>query len=99
MVDFILAHSFFHRPPPRSTGREDFGGGFVAALLVQFARHRHWGNLRRIVLQLPLHYALWLRDVARGDRRDEGRLWWAAASGAVAGVGFYLRHRHAPPVA
>jgi anhydro-N-acetylmuramic acid kinase len=38
VVDFILGHSFFRRPPPRSTGREDFGGGFVAALLMQFSR-------------------------------------------------------------
>jgi len=38
VVDFILDHSFFRRPPPRSTGREDFGAGFVAALLVQFGK-------------------------------------------------------------
>jgi anhydro-N-acetylmuramic acid kinase len=38
VVEFILGHSFFRRPPPRSTGREDFGAGFVAALLVQFGR-------------------------------------------------------------
>lgn len=36
-VDFILDHPFFARPMPRSTGREDFGGGFVAALLMRFA--------------------------------------------------------------
>jgi len=72
--------------------------GHVAALLVQFARHRHWGNLRRIVLQLPFFYAVWLRDVVR-RRKVEGPLWWAAVSGTVAGVGFYLRHRNTPPVA
>ena len=37
-VDFILDHPFFTRPSPRSTGREDFGAGFVAALLMRFAR-------------------------------------------------------------
>lgn len=36
VVDFILDHPFFRRAAPRSTGREDFGGGFVAALLVRF---------------------------------------------------------------
>ncbi|MBX7081138.1 MAG: anhydro-N-acetylmuramic acid kinase [Nannocystaceae bacterium] len=35
-VDFILDHPFFARPSPRSTGREDFGAGFVAGLLVRF---------------------------------------------------------------
>jgi anhydro-N-acetylmuramic acid kinase len=38
VVDFILGHPFFRRPPPRSTGREDFGAGFVAGLLMQFGR-------------------------------------------------------------
>jgi anhydro-N-acetylmuramic acid kinase len=38
VVDFILDHPFFRRPPPRSTGREDFGAGFVAGLLMQFGR-------------------------------------------------------------
>jgi anhydro-N-acetylmuramic acid kinase len=38
VVDFILGHTFFRRPPPRSTGREDFGAGFVAGLLMQFGR-------------------------------------------------------------
>ena len=67
--------------------------GHVAALLVQFARYRHWGNLRRIALQLPIFYALWLRDLLRRRRRDEAALWWAAVSGAIAGIGFYVRHR------
>jgi anhydro-N-acetylmuramic acid kinase len=35
-VDWILAHPFFSRPLPRSTGREDFGAATVAALLERF---------------------------------------------------------------
>ena len=73
--------------------------GHVAALLVQFARYRHWGNLRRILFQLPVFYALWLREVARPEGRPERALWRAAASGGLAGIAFYVRHRHAPPVA
>jgi GT2 family glycosyltransferase len=73
--------------------------GHVTALLVQFARYRHWGNLRRMALQLPLYYALWLRDVAHRDARREASLWWAAVSGALAGIAFYLRRRSAPPLA
>lgn len=37
VTGFILDHPFFRRPAPRSTGREDFGAGFVAALLMRFA--------------------------------------------------------------
>jgi GT2 family glycosyltransferase len=73
--------------------------GHVAALLVQFARYRHWGNVRRIVLQLPFFYAVWLRDVVRRGWQVEGPPWWAAVSGSLSGIVFYLRHRKVPPVA
>lgn len=36
VVEAILAHPFFSRPVPRSTGREDFGAATVAALLDRF---------------------------------------------------------------
>ncbi|QJE73261.1 glycosyltransferase [Aerophototrophica crusticola] len=50
--------------------------GHVAALLVQFARHRHWGNVRRIGLSLPAHYVkLSARTLLRrGDRRRNALL-------------------------
>lgn len=70
--------------------------GHVVALLVQFARYRHWGNIRRIALQLPLHFAFWLRDVLQRRSRGEGGLWWAALSGALAGIAYYARHRSTP---
>jgi GT2 family glycosyltransferase len=87
----------FHRADAGDLERQWYAymRGHVAALLVQFARHRHAGNLRRILLQLPIFYSLWLRDVLGADRRAERALWWAAVSGAVAGVGFYVRHRRA----
>ncbi len=31
--------------------------GHVTALFVQFERHHHWGNLRRLFLSLPYYYA------------------------------------------
>jgi glycosyltransferase involved in cell wall biosynthesis len=31
--------------------------GHVVALLIQFARYKHWGNLRRLVWSLPKYYA------------------------------------------
>lgn len=70
--------------------------GHVTALLLQFARYRHWGNIRRIALQLPLHYALWLRDVLQRRGSGEVGLWWAALSGALAGIAYYARHRSLP---
>ena len=89
----VLFH--FHRADLDGLRRQwhAYMRGHVAALLVQFARHRHWGNLRRIALQLPLYYALWLRDVLRVRRRDEAALWWAAVSGALSGLAFYGRNR------
>lgn len=67
--------------------------GHVAALLVQFERSGHWGNLRRLGLILPRYYA----------SRVLGRLTSVApltpstvaeeVGGAIAGVAYYLRHR------
>ena len=95
------AVSHFHRDDLDSLRAQwhAYMRGHVVALLVQFARYRDWGNLRRIALQLPFFYLVWLHDVFRRGVRTEGLLWWAAVSGSAAGVGFYLRHRGTPPVA
>jgi GT2 family glycosyltransferase/SAM-dependent methyltransferase len=88
----------FHRAQLGALRRQWYAymRGHVTALLVQFARYRHWGNLRRIALQLPLHYALWLREVVQRRGSGEGGLWWAALSGALAGIGYYVRHLRVP---
>jgi GT2 family glycosyltransferase len=90
----------FHRPDLDGLRRQwhAYMRGHVAALLVQFSRHRHWGNLRRILLQLPVFYALWLRDAMRRDEPGERLLWRAAAAGALAGIAFYARHRRTAAV-
>jgi anhydro-N-acetylmuramic acid kinase len=36
VVDYVLAHPFFQKPPPRSTGREDFGRDYAERLLERF---------------------------------------------------------------
>jgi GT2 family glycosyltransferase len=72
--------------------------GHVAALLIQFSRHRHWGNLGRIVLQLPFFYAVWLRDALRSGDRGERAVWQAAATGALSGLAYHARHRSVAPV-
>lgn len=37
IVDYVLAHAFFQKPPPRSTGREDFGRSYAARLYERFS--------------------------------------------------------------
>jgi anhydro-N-acetylmuramic acid kinase len=36
VLDHVLAHPFFAKPPPRSTGREDFGRDYAERLLERF---------------------------------------------------------------
>lgn len=38
VVDHILAHPFFSRPEPRTTGREDFGVGYTDSLTRRFSK-------------------------------------------------------------
>ncbi len=33
LLGWLMSHAFLHRPPPKSTGREEFGAGFVTGLL------------------------------------------------------------------
>ncbi len=35
LLSRLLEHQFLHRPPPKSTGREEFGSSFLSALLQQ----------------------------------------------------------------
>lgn len=37
VVEWVLSHPFFQKPPPRSTGREDFGREYSASLLERFS--------------------------------------------------------------
>ena len=62
--------------------------GHVAALLVQYGRHGHAGNLRRLALSLPRYYLRQLA-VAAKYRRFSGRfrLLGAELSGVLAGLG------------
>ena len=66
--------------------------GHVAALLIQFARYRHWGNLYRLLGSLPAYY---LRTVLRrllqkSDLRSH--TWGAQVRGCLDGVKYYLQH-------
>ncbi|MDI3308397.1 MAG: glycosyltransferase [Acetobacteraceae bacterium] len=66
----------------------DYMRGHVAALLVQYAQHRHAGNLRRLALSIPHHYAMLLARAAF-HRRFSGRfrLIGTEVLGALSGLG------------
>ena len=70
--------------------------GHVAALLVQFEKYGHVGNLYRALGVLPRHYAQQLlRRLWQPSRSTDSTL-GAQMRGCAAGVAYYLRHRHLP---
>jgi len=71
----------------------DYMRGHVTALLVQFERHRHWGNLYRLAIGLPAYYA---RQLVVGALRGfplESRVALGGAAGALAGLRYYAGAR------
>lgn len=90
-----------HRRDPDALLRQMYGymRGHTCALLVQFERNRHWGNLARMVLVLPKWQAkLGLQILARRVRRapePADALYGPQLRGWLAGVPFYLRSRGA----
>lgn len=66
--------------------------GHVSALLIQFERHKHWGNLRRLLLTLPRQYIrLVINGIFRG-MRERHRTVFQEIAGCLSGVKFYLLH-------
>lgn len=71
--------------------------GHTAALLVQYERTGHRGNLHQLGVQLPRYFGRRLaRGVVRGFRGRDRTL-GAEVAGAVGGVAYYLRHRGPQP--
>ncbi len=67
--------------------------GHVAALLVQYARYKHWGNLHRLFWSLPKHYTgLFLGSLLRGFGLKH-KTYLTEILGCLAGIVFYLKHR------
>jgi GT2 family glycosyltransferase len=89
----------FHRRDHDALARQIFAymRAHVVALLIQFERHGHFGNLRRLLVSLPYWYG---RRVARRILRgtdDTNRLLFVEIRGALAGLIYYLRARRTPP--
>jgi GT2 family glycosyltransferase len=89
-----------HRRQWPELRRQMFGymRGHAAALLVQFERHRHYGNLRRLLFSLPWYYMGKIGRLALGGDRRRLRTLGDEIRGWLSGIGFYLRQpRQAPP--
>jgi GT2 family glycosyltransferase len=64
--------------------------GHVAALLIQFEKHRHWGNLRRLFITLPWSWArLFLSGCIRGFSLRH-RFLGQELAGSLSGLWYYL---------
>lgn len=66
--------------------------GHVAALLVQFEKHGHWGNVYRLLLHLPYSYAKQVAARIVRHRRSRATL-MPEISGVFSGVLFYAACR------
>lgn len=68
--------------------------GHITALIVQFFKCYHWGNLYRLLFDLPKHYVgLGLGSVLKGES-PKYRTYWAEVSGCFAGINYYLHHKN-----
>jgi GT2 family glycosyltransferase len=64
--------------------------GHVSALLIQFEKHRHWGNLHRLFISLPWFWArLLLSGCIRGFSLRH-RFLWQELAGSLSGLWYYL---------
>ena len=89
----VVFHS--HRSQWRSLERQIFRymRGHVSALLIQFEKHGHWGNLRRLLISLPWS---WTRLFLGGCIRGFGlrhKFLWQELAGSLSGVWYYLMQR------
>lgn len=85
----------YHRREMKSLQQQmyQYMRGHVAALFIQFANYKHWGNLLRVFFFLPTYYVkVFLIGILRGfGLRHQAYL--AEISGCFAGIQFYWQHR------
>jgi GT2 family glycosyltransferase len=68
--------------------------GHVTALLIQFEKHRHWGNLRRLAVSLPWYYAGLMRKRLLHALAGRERTLNAEILGTLSGIKYYLLNSH-----
>lgn len=83
----------YHRSDWSSLRRQahDYMRGHVVALFVQFWRYRHWGNLWRVFIALPCHYANLIYLGVRYRRDARQHLLLAHVGGVLAGLATSFR--------
>ena len=70
--------------------------GHVVALLIQFSRYRHWGNLFRLFVIIPAYYAkLFSAGLVKGIKLRH-RTYLVEILGCLAGLKFYFEKRNVP---
>ncbi|MEP0917153.1 glycosyltransferase [Leptolyngbya sp. DQ-M1] len=87
----------YHRQDMESLQQQMYAymRGNSAALLVQFEKYRHWGNLRRLLATFKERTLSLLKGLFKNptaEQRAERRTVEIELLGYLAGVGFYLRN-------
>jgi glycosyltransferase involved in cell wall biosynthesis len=85
----------YHRRDLDSLKRQIFYymRGHVAALLIQFERYQHWGNLRRLLVSHPKFYSLlFVKGLLKGFQSRYSTL-LPEVSGYFSGIKFYWQNR------
>jgi len=65
--------------------------GHVVSLLIQFSHFQHWGNLRRLVFELPRFYWQLLNPAIRHRFRGRYRTYWSELGGYLSGPAAYFQ--------
>ena len=68
--------------------------GHTTALLIQYAKHKHWGNLLRLFILHPLYYVKLLARGILGGFHGRYRFIQAEWAGCASGLFFFLRNMH-----
>jgi glycosyltransferase involved in cell wall biosynthesis len=66
--------------------------GHTTALLIQFVKHKHWGNLLRLFIILPLYYVKLIAQGILSGFRVRHRFIRAEWAGCISGFFFFLRY-------
>ncbi|MBW4541992.1 MAG: glycosyltransferase family 2 protein [Myxacorys chilensis ATA2-1-KO14] len=95
----IAVVSHYHRRDMVSLSQQLFYymRGHVAALLIQFERYKHWGNIGRLGIAMPKYYLK--RTVLQILKRNQppAKLLLTEIIGCFAGIKFYLQNRQRKP--
>ena len=83
----------YHRSDMESLKQQmyQYMRGHVAALLVQFAKYKHWSNLRRLFITLPKYYTKRFLFGFK-DFKSLNKTLLSEVLGCLSGIKFYLRN-------